>query len=154
MGQQQLLLVILVTIIVGIATVVAINIFGTSAENANADSVRVDLTSLATAAEGWYIKPVMLGGGGSTYTELSFDRLTFPLDGQVAAGDLAGTNLNARYIIAPQGQQFEVTAHPRTSPWTFTMTVTRTNNRPVVAIVENIGTASDYVEPVPVVVPD
>lgn len=40
MGQQQLLLVILVTIIVGIATVVAINTFSSAADSANLDAVR------------------------------------------------------------------------------------------------------------------
>ena len=48
MGQQQLLLVILVTIIVGIATVVAINTFGTAADNANIDAVRNDMTAIAS----------------------------------------------------------------------------------------------------------
>lgn len=55
MGQQQLLLVILVTIIVGIATVVAINTFGSSAEQANLDAVRQDIAQIATAAQAWYI---------------------------------------------------------------------------------------------------
>ncbi|MDZ7718745.1 MAG: hypothetical protein U5K72_08020 [Balneolaceae bacterium] len=62
MGQQQLLLVILVTIIVGIATVVAINIFGTAAEQANRDAVRQDLLAAAAQAQGIYSRPEMMGG--------------------------------------------------------------------------------------------
>ena len=62
MGQQQLLLVILVTIIVGIATVVAINTFGTAADNANIDAVRNDMTAIASGAQSYYMKPAMLGG--------------------------------------------------------------------------------------------
>jgi len=50
MGQQQLLLVILVTIIVGIATVVAINTFGAAADSANLDAVRQDMGSIAASA--------------------------------------------------------------------------------------------------------
>ncbi|HYX08702.1 MAG TPA: hypothetical protein VE912_18365, partial [Bacteroidales bacterium] len=62
MGQQQLLLVILVTIIVGVATVVALNVFGNSASNANLDAARQDVLQIATSAQGWYIKPNMMGG--------------------------------------------------------------------------------------------
>ncbi|MDZ7715010.1 MAG: hypothetical protein U5J95_02240 [Balneolaceae bacterium] len=47
MGQQQLLLVILVTIIVGIATVVAINTFSSASDSANVDAVRGDLLNIA-----------------------------------------------------------------------------------------------------------
>jgi len=57
MGQQQLLLVILVTIIVGIATVVAINTFGSAADAANIDAVRNDVAAIASGAQGYYMKP-------------------------------------------------------------------------------------------------
>ena len=73
MGQQQLLLVILVTIIVGIATVVAINTFGAAADSANVDAVRQDLASIGAAAQGFYMKPAMLGGGGRTFDGSSSD---------------------------------------------------------------------------------
>ena len=55
MGQQ--LLVILVKIIVGIATVVAINTFGSAADFAAQDSVRQDLASIAASAQGYYMRP-------------------------------------------------------------------------------------------------
>jgi len=67
MGQQQLLLVILVTIIVGIATVVAINIFGTASEQANKDAVRQDLLAATVQAQGIWAKPTMLGGAGRDF---------------------------------------------------------------------------------------
>ena len=73
MGQQQLLLVILVTILVGIATVVAINVFGESAEQANADAVRQDLLAAASNAQAIWTKPSQLGGAGSNFTTLSED---------------------------------------------------------------------------------
>jgi Tfp pilus assembly protein PilE len=77
MGQQQLLLVILVTIIVGIATVVAINTFGAAADSANVDAVRQDLASIAAAAQGYYMKPEMLGGGGRTFEGITFNDIAF-----------------------------------------------------------------------------
>lgn len=98
MGQQQLLLVILVTIVVGIATVVAINIFGSSAEQANHDAVRQDLAQIATSAQGWYIKPAMLGGGNNSFADVTFREVTFPAD-SLSSDAMTAYNLNGTYVI-------------------------------------------------------
>lgn len=67
MGQQQLLLIVLGVIIVGIAVVVGINIFSASSSNANRDAVVSDLTNLASMAQQYYRKPVAMGGGGNSF---------------------------------------------------------------------------------------
>jgi hypothetical protein len=112
MGQQQLLLVILVTIVVGIATVVALNIFGSSAEQANHDAVRQDMAQIATSSQGWFIKPAMLGGGNNSFEEIDFRRITFP--GEInATNNLISTNLNGTYIISDRTEDgFLVTGYP------------------------------------------
>ncbi len=112
MGQQQLLLVILVTIVVGIATVVALNIFGTSAEQANHDAVRQDMAQIATSSQGWFIKPAMLGGGDNSFEEIDFRRITFP--GEIdSENNLISTNLNGTYIISNRSEDgFLVTGYP------------------------------------------
>jgi Tfp pilus assembly protein PilE len=68
MGQQQLLLIVLGVIIVGIAVVVGINVFTASSSQANRDGVIADLTNLASLAQQYYRKPTALGGGGNTFT--------------------------------------------------------------------------------------
>lgn len=68
MGQQQLLLIVLGVIIVGIAVVVGINIFTASSSQANRDAVISDLTTLASMAQQFYRKPAALGGGSNTFT--------------------------------------------------------------------------------------
>jgi Tfp pilus assembly protein PilE len=68
MGQQQLLLIVLGVIIVGIAVVVGINVFTASASQSNRDAVIADLTNIASMAQQYYRKPVALGGGGGTFT--------------------------------------------------------------------------------------
>ncbi|MDP3580412.1 MAG: hypothetical protein Q8S39_00665 [Ignavibacteria bacterium] len=68
MGQQQLLLIVLGVIIVGIAVVVGINVFTASSSQANRDAVISDLTNLASLAQQYYRKPIALGGGGNTFT--------------------------------------------------------------------------------------
>lgn len=112
MGQQQLLLVILVTIIVGIATVVAINTFSSSADSANLDAVRNDIASIAASAQGYYIKPTMLGGGGNSFANVTFNNIAFAADTVDAAGTNA-FNANGRYVIdTPLAGSFNVIAHP------------------------------------------
>ncbi|MBP3191898.1 hypothetical protein [Natronogracilivirga saccharolytica] len=73
MGQQQLLLVILVTILVGIATVVALNVFGTAAEDANRDAVRQDILQGASQAQAIHARPTALDGAGRDFTRIQDD---------------------------------------------------------------------------------
>ena len=112
MGQQQLLLVILVTIIVGVATVVAINVFGTSAKNANVDAVRQDVLTIGSEAQGWYMKPTMLGGGGGDFSKATFPRLGFGYTDSTNSTDVS--NANGEYVILSKfsGDSLEVTATP------------------------------------------
>jgi Tfp pilus assembly protein PilE len=67
MGQQQLLLIVLGVIIVGIAVVVGINVFTASASSSNRDAITADLTNLASMAQQYYRKPLALGGGGNSF---------------------------------------------------------------------------------------
>jgi hypothetical protein len=68
MGQQQLLLIVLGVIIVGIAVVVGINLFTANSVQANQDGVASDVTNIAALAQQYYLKPASLGGGGQTFT--------------------------------------------------------------------------------------
>ena len=112
MGQQQLLLVILVTIIVGVATVVAINTFSSAADSANLDAVRQDIASIAASAQGFYMKPEMLGGGGNDFTKITFDHIAFPNNG-MSSNELTAWNENGKYVISGRtASDFTVTAHP------------------------------------------
>jgi hypothetical protein len=70
MGQQQLLLIILGVIVVGIAVAVGITMFNDSAVSANRDAVVNDLVNLASRAQQFYRRPVALGGGGSSFASL------------------------------------------------------------------------------------
>ena len=68
MGQQQLLLIVLGVIIVGIAVVVGINLFTANSQQANRDNIIADLIAAGSMAHQYYRKPVALGGGGNTFT--------------------------------------------------------------------------------------
>ena len=70
MGQQQLLLIILGVIVVGIAVAVGITMFNDSATSANRDAVTNDLINLASRAQQYYRRPTALGGGGGSFVNL------------------------------------------------------------------------------------
>ena len=67
MGQQQLLLIVLGVIIVGVAIVVGINVFSANAILSNRDGVVTDLNNLAANAQQFYRKPTSMGGGGNSF---------------------------------------------------------------------------------------
>ncbi len=68
MGQQQLLLIILGIIIVGVAVVVGINFFTANAIEAKRNNVTNDLIHLASEAQRYYKTPIEMGGGSSKFT--------------------------------------------------------------------------------------
>jgi hypothetical protein len=69
MGQQQLLLIVLGVIIVGIAVVVGINLFNANAEESAKDTIVSEGTNLGALAQQFFKKPLALGGGGNTFTQ-------------------------------------------------------------------------------------
>lgn len=146
MGQQQLLLVILVTIIVGIATVVAINIFGTAADQSNRDAVRQDLMAAAVQAQGVWSKPTMMDGANRDFTNLTLAELLERLNIPSNTYDGTGTTLeneNADYVISdPSEFGFTLTATPSSGGEDIIMELSRdeTTDRWVVDI---DGSSSD-----------
>ncbi|MCX6150387.1 MAG: hypothetical protein NTX22_07705 [Ignavibacteriales bacterium] len=93
MGQQQLLLIVLGVIIVGIAVVVGINIFTASSSNANRDAVVSDLTNLASMAQQYYRKPLAMGGGGNSFVGFTAGKIPNSLK----------SNPNGTYSISTAG---------------------------------------------------
>jgi Tfp pilus assembly protein PilE len=67
MGQQQLLLIVLGIIIVGIAIVIGINLFKANAVEAKRNNVTNELVNLAAMAQQYYMRPSALGGGNRTF---------------------------------------------------------------------------------------
>jgi Tfp pilus assembly protein PilE len=76
MGQQQLLLIILGVIVVGIAVAVGITMFQDNAISANRDAVTNDLVNLAARAQQYYRRPTALGGGQGSFAACALDQLT------------------------------------------------------------------------------
>ena len=85
MGQQQLLLIVLGTIIVGVAVIVGINMFTTGAVNAERDALLQDVNNIASSAASYWRKPAVLGGGARDFTGVT-SVVTFGADSSNANG--------------------------------------------------------------------
>jgi hypothetical protein len=66
-GSQQLLLIILGTVIVGIAVTVGISLFIDHSSATNRDAISNDLVHAASIAQMYRKKPAVQGGGGGSF---------------------------------------------------------------------------------------
>jgi len=73
MGQQQLLLVVIGVILVGLMVVVGMSIFVDHAIHMNRESLGNDLLNMAARAHEYYRKPQTVGGGGRSFVGLTKD---------------------------------------------------------------------------------
>lgn len=67
MGQQQILFIVLGLIIVGVAISAANQLFDTSAEHSNKDSIASELLHLGMIAQQYFNRPLEMGGGNQSY---------------------------------------------------------------------------------------
>ncbi len=97
MGQQQLLLLVLGIVIVGLAVVVGINAFSENRTKSNADATVTDALRIASDIQAWALKPGQFGGMLATegIEDVTFADIGYP----TSAGGLY-SNVNADYDIA------------------------------------------------------
>lgn len=93
MGQQQLLLIILGVIIVGIAIAVGISQFSAHSTQANKDGVTSSLVNIAANAYQFKIRPTTMGGGGNAYTNYSIpSKMAADANGVYTVGTIASNS--------------------------------------------------------------
>ena len=95
MGQQQLLLIILGVIVIGIAVAVGITMFADSAASSNRDAVVGDLENLAGRAQQFYHRPTTMGGGGNSFGALTTSSISLLTN--------MPSNANGSYFIETAG---------------------------------------------------
>ena len=107
MGQQQLLLIILGVIIVGIAIAVGISQFGAHSTQANKDGVTSSVVNIAANSYQFKIRPTTMGGGGGSYSGYSIpskmrtdDNGTYALSsaGATSAVITGTSNINTAWV--------------------------------------------------------
>ena len=83
MGQQQLLLLVLGIVIVGLAVVVGINAFSENRIKSNADALVTDALRIASDVQAWALKPGQFGGmlTSQSLADADFDFIGYPASG-------------------------------------------------------------------------
>ncbi len=94
MGQQQLLLLILGIVIVGLAVVVGLQAFERNQEKAAGDAMVSDAMRMIADSQVWALKSPMHGGGGNAYTGLTLTKMGYDT-GATTYYD----GLNARFAV-------------------------------------------------------
>ncbi len=100
MGTQQILMIVLSVIIVGIAVGVGITMFQTQAINSNRQAVLGDLNNFGAQAVAYYKTPTSMSGGGNDFTSAdgSLEKyLGFVTDAGVVTVTI--TNGNGTYTL-------------------------------------------------------
>lgn len=89
MGSQQLLLIVLAMVVVGIAVTVGIIMFNDHSSAQNRDQVANDLVHASSKAQSYKRRPRLLGGGGGSFSGFTI-QMVFSTP----------TNMNGTYTLA------------------------------------------------------
>ncbi len=102
MGVQQLLLIVLTVIIIGIAIASGIGMFNQSMIRSNRHTVINDLGVFASIANSYYRTPTDMGGGAHTW---DVDDLGMWLGTEYNAGDNSISNDNGTFVLSSNGDE-------------------------------------------------
>ena len=115
MGQQQLLLLVLGIVIVGLAVVVGIQAFSENQKKANADALVMTSMRIASDAQAWLRKPAAFGGAvsatGTRPNDFTGLTLNLPMLGYPVDGGGNYSNVNGLFAAAVSGANFVITAN-------------------------------------------
>ena len=111
MGQQQLLLIVLGVIVVGIAIAAGMGLFSASKESSIKDELVNQNVAIAANVQQYYAKPKSMGGG-----DQKFDLYVLPIK-------MKNTTNGSYDVGTPSGQTCTITATPAKYAWTVVTTV-------------------------------
>jgi hypothetical protein len=103
MGQQQILLIVLSVILVGVAVSVGITMFQSQSKQGEMDNVAMYLNNVGAAAYAYYIKPTSLGGAGKDPASVATNESTWK---PTKPASLSGTYTTG---TAASGEIYEAT---------------------------------------------
>ena len=90
MGTQQLLLIVIGVVLVGIAVAMAFVMFIDQSASTNRDEISNDLVQFGAQAQKYYRRPASLGGGNNSFGGLTLARVTSK-----------PVNANGTYTLSP-----------------------------------------------------
>ena|ERR1035437_488436 len=118
MGQQQLLLIVLGVIVVGIAVAAGMGLFSSSKDSSIKDELVNQTLAIAANAQQYYSKPASMGGGNQSF-------LNFGTGGS-SLGKLGWTTNGTYDVGTGSATSIVITGTPKdnvTHKWTVTTTV-------------------------------
>ncbi|MCD4829173.1 MAG: hypothetical protein K8R90_07080 [Candidatus Cloacimonetes bacterium] len=108
MGQQQILLIVLGVILIGIALAIGISMFRDNAISSNRDAISSDLSQLAANAYRYKMSSSNIGGGGGSYAGMAAHDV----------GTLVNENATYTYVIDSATQvTITATGAQGATPW-------------------------------------
>jgi hypothetical protein len=107
MGQQQLLLIVLGVIVVGIAVVAGINLFSSSHDESIKDELVNQSMAIGANAQQFFVKPVSMGGGGNTFNTGGPSNAGYVIPTRMAS------TTNGTYAGVAAATVYTITATPR-----------------------------------------
>ena len=105
MGQQQLLLLVLGIVIVGLAVVVGIQAFGENQKKSNLDALVNDGVRIASDIQTWSLKPSVFGGpsAGEDWTDATFVKIGYSAESDGTYVTPSGTFELAEGVLTAEG---------------------------------------------------
>ena len=117
MGSQQMLLIIVGVLMVGLSIAIGITLFTDSASASNRDAIASDLEVQASRAQVYQKRPKSLGGGGGSFVGFHISNGTLKNDnGTYSVSSSSATS------VTIQGVGHEI-GYDRTTPVKVAMTV-------------------------------
>jgi Tfp pilus assembly protein PilE len=104
MGNQQILMIVLGMIIVGIAISIGIILVQEQSVASNRDAMSTDLMNIAVRAQQYYNTPTRMGGGGGTFIGLTADAAGM----EKLVSQTTSDNGNGTYSIRTAGNSVRV----------------------------------------------
>lgn len=104
MGMQQLLMIILAIILVGVAIAVAVSLFQANAVETNRNALIQDLLFLAGQARNYYSRPASLSGGNRSFVGLTIRILTVRPENENGRYFIVGIPSPSEVIIGGKGK--------------------------------------------------
>ncbi len=109
MGTQQLLLIVLVAITVGIAISLALVYFKSHQQETDISEVINEMNHIAATAQGWYRKPNAFAGGNGSFTGFTLKSIAEPDSNDVAKYEVVSADGALLKLKATGYQNFTIT---------------------------------------------
>lgn len=110
MGQQQLILLVLGIVIVGVAVTIGIQAFSENSKKTNMDALMNDAIDVASDAQTWMLKPSVYGGANnSCRTACDWSGITLAAIGFSVSSSGTYSNVNGEITLDGSSNSSQVT---------------------------------------------